>query len=310
MNYAIKYFSTSKKLGEADEIIIKYDEISDDLPWFIEKYCKLDGGRPEKRLIIEYYIGQILYSTSEEEREDTMIKEAEKFRELLLHNITELSIKVVGVFEDVKTFVAILKDFEVPFFVEYRPHNIEEVNALINFGVSDIYITNELAFSMTEIAKIAHDNLIKIRVHPNVVQQSELCYIFPDVINSIQQFFIRPEDIEIYENYIDVIEFFGPLNKQDVLLDIYKDGYWMGDLNELIIDFKDSINCMNLMPDFGFYRLGCQHRCNLNKCNYCQISRSLAKELKKKDIYIKKEKKRYEPPVTEDIVYDEPASTI
>jgi hypothetical protein len=132
---------------------------------------------------------------------------------------------------------------------------------------------------------------VNIRMYPNVAQAPTICEAFSPEGEDIKKFFIRPEDLDQYEDYVDVIEFFGPLDKQDVLMDIYKDGYWMGGLDELIIGFKDKINCMNLMPDFGFYRLACGHRCDLEKCNYCDISKSLAAELKAKDIYIKKERK-------------------
>ena len=294
MKYALKYFSTSKKMAEADEIIIKYNEPAplDHLIWFATEKCK-----PEQRLVIDFDFVTILLideiagrTYNEEERQERLKNEIEKFVALKEQH-SNIAIRIdISYNEMLETLVQAFKDNKISFFFNYNPNTIAEVRALVNYGVSDIYITNYLGFSITEIANKIVPAGVNIRMYPNVSQVPRLC----SVINSeedIKTFFIRPEDIDVYEEYVDIIEFYGTLDKQDVLMDIYKDGYWMGNLNELILDFKEDINCMNLMPDFGFYRLACGHRCDLGKCNYCDISKSLAAELKAKDIYIKKERK-------------------
>ena len=42
-------------------------------------------------------------------------------------------------------------------------------------------------------------------------------------MNTFQQFYIRPDAVQLYEEFVDVFEFFGPLDKQPVLYDIYYD---------------------------------------------------------------------------------------
>ena len=39
-------------------------------------------------------------------------------------------------------------------------------------------------------------------------------------IDPYLKFFIRPNDIELYAQYIDTIEFWGPEDRQDVLFEI------------------------------------------------------------------------------------------
>lgn len=316
MKYALKYFSTSKKLAEADEIIITYNQKSENLGWFIETYCQQN-----QRLIIDYDLIEVTKSIVKEKNDENFIPITEdevlKIIESEVNKIAKINkkyengiaVKLLNpAYNYYDSFVSLLREKEVPFFFFYCPNSFSEVNTLIKMGVSDIYICNELAFQITELSKLIHAANINIRVHPNVAQLSGLNSLIEQ--ESLKQFFIRPEDIELYGEYVDIVEFFGSIDKQDVLMDIYKDGYWMGDLNELIIGFDESINCMNLMPDFGFYRLACGHRCDLGKCSYCDISKSLAKELKDKNIYIKKEKKKYEYRTDENDTYNEHAETI
>jgi hypothetical protein len=296
LKYALKYFSTSKKLAEADEIIIQYIESVplDHLIWFATEKCK-----PEQRLVIDIDVTAVIVEEAEK-RDKELFESDENQNEFFLEEISKfadtmkkhpnLAIKVSPTFsKTVSNFVAQLKVFEIPFFYSIQPNCIGEVKTLLAQGVSDIYITEYLAFHLTEIRQMAEG--VNIRIYPNVAQAPAICEAFSPEGEDIKKFFIRPEDLDQYEDYVDVIEFFGPLDKQDVLMDIYKDGYWMGGLDELIMGFRDEINCMNLMPDFGFYRLACGHRCDLEKCNYCDISKSLAAELKEKNIYIKKERK-------------------
>lgn len=309
MKYALKYFSTSKKMAEADEIIIAYNKKSENLGWFIETYCQQN-----QRLVIDYNLNKVIrsilketedgnFNFTENEVLELINCEVNKIAEVNEKYENDIAVKLVNpAYNYYDSFASLLKEKEIPFFFDISPNSFSEVNTLIKMGVSDIYICNELAFQITEVSKLIHAANINIRVHPNVAQLSGLNSLIEQ--ESLKQFFIRPEDLELYGKYADIVEFFGTIDKQDVLMDIYKDGYWMGDLNNLIIGFDESINCMNLMPDFGFYRLGCGHRCDLGKCNYCDISKSLAKELKNKDIYIKKEKKKYEYKTDENDTYN------
>ena len=316
MKYALKYFSTSKKLAEVDEIIIKYDETTplDHLTWFATEKCK-----PEQRLVINFDITDVLVDYSDKNGDSTFLEKAEEYLAEEVEKIKvvkeqhpNIAIKLETTFgKVVYDFVKMLKDNEIPFFLRYYPRTIAEIKALVDYGVSDIYITEYLAFYMTEIADKVVPEEVNIRVYPNVSQIPSLCSL-TESEEDIKSFFIRPEDLDVYEDYVDIIEFYGSIDKQDVLMDIYKDGYWMGNLNELILNFKEDINCMNLMPDFGFYRLACGHRCDLGRCNYCDISKSLAGELRNKDIYIKKtgKKKRDEYNANEESGFDEGAEAI
>ena len=118
---------------------------------------------------------------------------------------------------------------------------------------------------MADIAKYCHEKNIKVRAYANVAQSSSLL----DNMNTITSFFIRPEDIKYYENHLDVVEFFGPVEKQDVLYEIYTKGKWLGNLKDLIIGLQDSINNNVIIGCFGVVRMRCNKHCNYSQCNIC-----------------------------------------
>ena len=90
------------------------------------------------------------------------------------------------------------------------------LNGMIRYGVSDVYIVNEFAFYLPQIKKNCGDE-VKIRVFPNVSQSTDKLHVLPTVTS----FFIRPEDIPFYEEYVDVCEFFGTVDRNEVLYKIY-----------------------------------------------------------------------------------------
>ena len=157
------------------------------------------------------------------------------------------------------------------------------LQGLITEKVSDIYIVEEFGFSLKEIAAVAHENNIRIRVFPNVAQSSW------KTTPALKKFWIRPEDISYYENIIDVCEFYGKYEQQKVFYDVYKiDKKWSGNLNNLIIDLNEDINSMCLLPRFGEKRVYCEHRCLKNThCEMCDVIFDLSKNLDKNKIRFK-----------------------
>ena len=107
------------------------------------------------------------------------------------------------------------------------------------------------------------------------------------VIVSIEAF---AEDIEVYEKYVDICEFFGDLDRQSVLYEIYTKGKWIGDLQQLILNFKYSLSNQTIAPIFSEARLGCNKKCNQGKCNICHHIVSTGKILAENNLVFRKEK--------------------
>jgi len=92
----------------------------------------------------------------------------------------------------------LIKARNIPFFFRDFVGTIDKVHAFMKEKPTDMYICEELGFSLITISTLLHNNNIKVRVIPNLCQSS--C----TAIDSVLQFFVRPEDIDIYSEFVDV----------------------------------------------------------------------------------------------------------
>lgn len=137
-------------------------------------------------------------------------------------------------------------------------------------------------------AKEKVGNII-LRTVPNYAYDS---YIQRD--NGLKGFYIRPEDIEYYNQWIDVCEFrlLGQdyLTKEEALLHIYKDNkMWPGNLNLLITNFHLDVDNRGLPDAFAKIRANCRQRCESGgNCHFCETSILFSAKLQEK---VNKDKK-------------------
>lgn len=174
------------------------------------------------------------------------------------------------------------QNFEAfPRYLNYPVTDFETFNQLIKLKASDIYIDGPLAFSIGAIGTIPEDILPYIRVSPTVSPNASLYR--PDITN----FFLRPEDVELYDTTLKghlIIDFRLPTKereKEDVLFDIYKRGYFSYNLSSLVPGiFVDNLF---IPPNFAQVRLNCGCRCKIGElssaipqCHFCQTATSMA----------------------------------
>lgn len=159
---------------------------------------------------------------------------------------------------------------EFPHFYSFAAENFEQLDRLLYLPVTDLYVTNYLAFDMVRVKERVDRSEYhpKIRIYPNVCQS-----FWQDTI-SIKTFFVRPEDVGCYERYVDVMEIYATTIDQLKIADVYYDIYhhnkgWYGDLQEYLINCNQSIPNQYIYKDFGEMRLRCQQKCMQNKCNFC-----------------------------------------
>ena len=182
--------------------------------------------------------------------------------------------------------ISLLKESNISFFINKLVNTWDIFTELVELGVSDIYITEELGFELDKIATIAHEKGIQIRAFPNICQSGSL------TMSSLKSFFIRPEDVSIYESYIDVLEFYGKEEKQSALYKIYKDEKWFGKLKEIIPNFNSELDSRFILPNFAKYRVKCGKKClKGGKCKICERIEKLSENLKKSNLLIKLNKK-------------------
>ena len=172
--------------------------------------------------------------------------------------------KLIIDYNNKKTFQLVQK-YELPFFFSNFVTTLDQLNGLIKYHPTDMYICEELGFSLKKVSQLLHNNNIKVRVFPNVCQSS-----FSQT-PSIKTFFIRPEDIPFYQKYVDVFQLIIDQDRQRVLHKIYNNHKWLGPIDEIIPSFKDYLDSRYVLNNFGQIRSRCGKRCMLDpsSCDVC-----------------------------------------
>lgn len=282
MNYAINWFKDFAYEDEVQEIIIKYDPHEYNTlvnsPSVLIDFVK--SKREDLRIVVDIADISILSFNATADIFKTCCK---------IHpNIVFVISRITnGIHPDMK----MMKENELPFFYHEGVDTIDKLNQYISEGVTDVYITNELAFSLSDIKYNICKNKVKIRVFPNVAQSS---VSHAEGIKSITKFFIRPEDVKYYEDCVDVMEFFGPVDRQNTLYKIYNEQKWRGPLNLIISGYNPEDNIeinSSIIPTFGQIRKNCHKKCGYTSsgCQICIAAEHVARSLTEKGLEYKEE---------------------
>lgn len=153
----------------------------------------------------------------------------------------------------------------VPYFTGHLIASFEELAYVLNFGVSEVYLVSDICFDLKRARRICDDHKVAIRAFPNVLQIAN--YLEGD----LRGFYISPQDVATYERYIDTLEFWGPPDKQEVLLKIYQRGKWPGSLKDLILGLTTDLREPLIGSVYAQARATCKHRCFYGeKCSICE----------------------------------------
>lgn len=197
MKYCLTYQKNHQELMDsADELNIIYNKEDITLPDFIELY---------KNKRINIYIDNV--------KEFYQDSELKKIIGILgKDNSYNIALKLS---EDHPELIQQIKENNIKFYLDIFVNNWDTFCGLIDYGVSDIYIVEQMGFEIDKCSEKAHQNNIKIRVFPNIAQSKW------SNMDGIKKFFIRPEDIIAYEQYVDVCEFITDITREKVLYNIY-----------------------------------------------------------------------------------------
>lgn len=189
-------------------------------------------------------------------------------------------------------YVKELVDNHYKFFFDYHSlsaYNYTILDSLITLGVSDIYISDDLWYDLSDVSNLLNVHNIKLRAVLNRIPSTA----FDKGINS-RSIILRPQDYNLLSMFIDVFEFDcgKPYNwnKFSVLLDSWKDGKWVGDLREINDDLQFFFPNESIVPDYNSFKFRCGHRCMRRPnqpCRKCEQFLAIGDELFEKRIRFK-----------------------
>lgn len=167
------------------------------------------------------------------------------------------------------------KENGLAFYFSFAITTFADLQTANELGACCALISAPIFFEQDKLEKFS----IPLRYRANVAYSG---YLTTSRVNA-NAAFIRPDDVEFYDNDTTTIEFGASSSEQEeVLYRLYKyDKTWPGDLNMVITTLNVEPAPMNRMigPDFAKYRLNCSQRCvegDALQCHLCHNQMSLA----------------------------------
>lgn len=166
-----------------------------------------------------------------------------------------------------------LQELGIKYYVTYPVNTFADLQVFADLGVSFILLAAPLTHKLDKVQQYN----VPIRMCPNVQ------IIHPMNKTGVIGSWVRPEDVSVYEKYVDTFEFWGAPHFAETSLKIYKeDQKWPGDLTHLMPDLKVSIDSRTVPADAVTARLNCGQRClEGGGCRICHKLEAFSRALKK-----------------------------
>lgn len=144
---------------------------------------------------------------------------------------------------------------DILWYYRYPINNFYEAKRLKDLGAYSILIDSPLSHSMDDLKYLGFN---EVRIVPNIAYYAHI-----PSSNGVLGSYIRPEDIEEYGGYINVIEFEDcDKKKEQALYRIYmEDKEWSGALETIITNLNyPGVNRM-IPENFALKRMNCGQAC-------------------------------------------------
>ena len=271
MKYCGRY-SNKINLSVFDEISIRYSGQYEELLTFFQEHT-------DKKVILIINDTNEFYNTGAHDIVNTIHKEYPEFN-------FSVCLKDIGSFQLINhELYSLAQSLTVPYYFGFVATNFDQLNHLCENGASEVYLAEDICFDLKRAKRICDRYGVKIRVFPNVAQASVR------TSPAHKKFFIRPEDLSVYEDVIDTLEFWGELDRQEIFYRIYQSGKWFGDLKEIIADFNIDFDSRCIIPIFAEARKTCGRKCMRGEsCKICDSILSISTKLGDMNMIIKQKK--------------------
>lgn len=243
MKFALTARQSKQYLEKADEILVDFRDRKA-IPEFSELY-------PEKTIILIQYAN-----------DELDMSEIATFK-ILTHE------HLIICLSNLK-YVPELKKMEVPWYWGFPINSYFELGAIKEMGACYVKLGAPLFFDLPTVKKFE----IPIRAIPNVAYDDGL-----ERLDGVCGTWIRPEDMDAYDEYIDAVEFADcDQRKEQALYRIYaEDKSWPTDLGLLITNLNHMGVNRLINPEDSQHRISCRQDCQENHiCHICYRMLSIA----------------------------------
>lgn len=155
------------------------------------------------------------------------------------------------------------KAHDIEFYYLEPIRSFRELQGLKLFGAKWAFIDAPLFFQMDKVRAVG----LPVRVTANISVREAFPYV-----DGVPGPWIRPEDVEAYEPYVDTIEFSRVnLDQERALFRIYAEQKkWPGELGLIVQDINYLGTNRMIPPDLVEKRLNCGQKCMENgNCRLC-----------------------------------------
>ena len=193
MKYCIPFNTDSKYLKSIDELVINFRPgISElRLQSFIDMHA-------DQRVTLN------LESTSPTEELKKAIS--------ILHNKDNFSLRFK---KDNAEALKFISDLDIKWYFTDPALTYDDIYVYKALGASEFFIGAQLGFDLPHCKAIANNLKMQIRsIYAYAVEESS-------IYKNYWQYFVRPEDIPLYDEYLDTIEFYGEPHMVNVLVKTY-----------------------------------------------------------------------------------------
>ena len=253
MAFCARWDSRSKYLNEIDELIIPFHGQVDKLVDFLEEH-------KNQRIILDI-------------KDDWK----EYYNAILQPIVLQYQNLVLRLQTEEQLIKSHLQNTSIPYFLNQVCTDWETLNAIIELKVTDVYISEQLCFELAEIQKLTAAVGVRVRVYPNIAQSARAS------TPALKTFFVRPEDVDIYNRrYISTFEFYYP-EDVDINWDVLYRAYaikkrWRGPLKEIIFGFNNDLDSTYVSPRWAELRMTCRRKClKGDRCFACAQIAALAR---------------------------------
>lgn len=180
--------------------------------------------------------------------------------------------------------ISFCRDNKIRFFFDYNymVNSFCRLQDVVDLGVSDVYLTEDLCYNLPRAKAICDEAQIQTRIIINTIPT----FSFGRGKDITSPWYV-PENMPVLEDYYDVIEFslLNSWNRFDVLYQIWMvEQKWEDSLEYINFDLEFDIPGEYFTNELCIYKMHCEHRCvsKGSSCRKCQQYWEIAKKIEKK----------------------------